>query len=150
MMALGGLFMEYPVNATKKHEIAIFGGGCFWCMEPLFEEGEGGIEVNAGYTGGTTENPTYEQVSTGMTDHLEAVRVSFDPACISYREVADIFWRQIDPTDNSGQFADRGPHYRTAIFYKDEEQRSIAERSKSDLESSETFSSPIVTEVRHS
>ncbi len=98
-------------------EKATFAGGCFWCMESPFEELYGVIEVIAGYTGGHKENPTYEEVSSGKTGHLEAVQITFDPSIITYTELLDVFWNQIDPTDAGGQFADRGEQYKTAIFY---------------------------------
>lgn len=143
----GGGIMTTESDAEAKREVAIFGGGCFWCMEPPFEQQEGVIEVVAGYSGGTTENPDYKQVSSGQTDHYEAVRVTFDPEQVSYRRLLDIFWRQIDPTDDGGQFADRGNHYRTAIFYDSEEQRRTAEQSKKDLAASGMFTDPIVTRI---
>lgn len=142
----GGIVMTEKVGANTQ-ETAIFGGGCFWCMEPPFEQLSGVIEVVAGYSGGTTENPDYHQVASGETDHLESVRVSFDPEQISYRELVETFWRQIDPTDGGGQFADRGNHYTTAIFYGDEEQKRIAQQSKEQLEQSGIFEDPIVTKI---
>jgi peptide methionine sulfoxide reductase msrA/msrB len=144
---VGGGFMTTDANTSVKTEIAIFGGGCFWCMEPPFEQQEGVLEVVAGYSGGTTEDPDYKQVSSGQTDHYEAVRVTFDPTRVSYLELLEIFWRQIDPTDDGGQFADRGKHYRTAIFYTNDEQKLLAEQSKKELEASGIFAGPIVTGV---
>jgi peptide methionine sulfoxide reductase msrA/msrB len=135
------------VRAKDVEQTAIFGGGCFWCMEPPFEQQAGVIDVVAGYTGGSEEEATYEQVSSGRTDHIESVRVRYDPEQVSYSELLDIFWRQIDPTDDGGQFADRGSHYKTAIFYSSEEQRLAAEKSKKALESSGIFNRPIVTAV---
>ena len=134
-------------SSGEKNKTAIFGGGCFWCMEPPFEQQEGVIEVVAGYSGGTTEDPNYSQVSSGQTDHYESVRVIYDPDKVSYRELVEIFWRQINPTDGGGQFADRGDHYRTAIFYSNEEQKKEAERSKMELENSGKFDNPIVTRI---
>ena len=95
---------------------AVFGGGCFWCMEPPFEKLAGVIDVQAGYSGGSKEDATYNQVSAGRTAHYEAVEVRYDPAKISYGDLLEVFWRQIDPTDSGGQFADRGSQYKTAIF----------------------------------
>ncbi|HBI14618.1 MAG TPA: methionine sulfoxide reductase [Desulfobulbaceae bacterium] len=135
-----------PAQATRQ-KTAIFAGGCFWCMEPPFEQLEGVIEVTAGYTGGRTENPTYEQVSSGKTGHIEAVRVNYDPDRISYDALLDVFWRQIDPTDQGGQFADRGTQYATAIFYLDEEQRLQAEASRQRLSESGIFDRPVVTAI---
>jgi peptide methionine sulfoxide reductase msrA/msrB len=127
--------------------VAVFGGGCFWCMEPPFEELEGVIEVKAGYAGGTRETADYRQVSSGRTDHYEAVRVIYDPAKISYPQLLTVFWRQIDPTDGGGQFADRGSQYKSAIFYQNEEQRAQAEQSKAELAASGLFDRPIATKI---
>jgi len=133
--------------AAEPRETAIFAGGCFWCMEPPFEALEGVVEVTAGYTGGEEVNPSYEQVASGRTAHMEAVRVIFDPARVSYRELVEVFWRQVDPTDDGGQFADRGNQYRTAIFYTGDEQRRIAEESRAALDRSGIFDRPIVTGI---
>ena len=129
-------------------KVATFAGGCFWCIEASFEAREGVVEAISGYAGGTVENPTYAQVTSGQTGHLEAVQVYYDPEIVSYEELLDIFWRSIDPTDNEGQFADKGSQYRTAIFYHDEEQRVLAEDYKNQLESSGIFDKPLVTEIR--
>ncbi len=128
-------------------EKATFAGGCFWCMEAAFRKLEGVIDVVSGYTGGHKPNPTYEEVCSGTTGHAEAVLVTFDPARIRYSDLLDVFWRQIDPTDPGGQFADRGEQYRTAIFYHDSEQKRLAEQSRERLEKSGTFSKPIVTRI---
>jgi peptide methionine sulfoxide reductase msrA/msrB len=126
---------------------AIFAGGCFWCMEHPFEKLDGVKEVISGYTGGHKENPTYKEVSAGRTGHAEAVRVVYDPAKVTYEELLDVFWRQIDPTDAGGQFVDRGSQYRSAIFYKTEEEKVKAESSRDALEKSGRFGRPIVTEI---
>lgn len=128
-------------------ERATFAGGCFWCIEAAFEKVEGVLEAISGYTGGDTVNPTYEEVSTGRTGHYEAVEVVFDPNVISYAELLAIFWRNIDPTDSSGQFADRGSQYQTAIFYHNDEQKIIAEQSKEELQNSGKFDQKIVTKI---
>ncbi len=128
-------------------ETATFAGGCFWCMEPPFEQLDGVMEAAAGYTGGRGENPTYEQVSSGRTGHYEAVQVSYDPSKVTYQDLLDVFWRNIDPTDKGGQFADRGTQYYTAVFYHNEEQKQLAEESKRALGTSGKFSKPIVTAV---
>ncbi|MFO8035553.1 MAG: peptide-methionine (R)-S-oxide reductase MsrB [Anaerolineales bacterium] len=128
--------------------LATFAGGCFWCMEPPFEKLEGVIDVVAGYTGGDLENPTYYQVASGQTGHLEAVQITYDPQSITYQELVDVYWRQIDPTDAGGAFVDRGQQYTSAIFYHNHEQKEIAERSKQELEESGRFDEPIVTEIR--
>jgi len=126
-------------------EEAIFAGGCFWCNEAAFEEIEGVSEVISGYTGGDVINPSYEQVITGTTGHREAVKVFYDPEVISYEELVESFWRQINPTDAEGQFVDKGSQYTTAIYYETEEEREIAEKSKEEI--SNKFDEPIVTEV---
>jgi glutaredoxin-like YruB-family protein len=127
---------------------ATFAGGCFWCMQPPFQQTDGVIEAVAGYTGGTKENPSYEEVSTGRTGHLEAVQVTYDPAKVSYEKLLQVFWTQIDPTDPGGQFADKGSQYRTAIFYHDDEQKRAAELSKKNLDASGKFARPVATEIR--
>ncbi len=126
---------------------ATFAGGCFWCVESDFEKVEGVIEAISGYTGGQTENPTYQEVTTGKTGHAEAVQVIYDPEKITYKELLDVFWRHIDPTDAGGQFVDRGSSYRSAIFYRDDEQKRLAEESKQELEASGRFDKPIATEI---
>ena len=127
---------------------ATFAGGCFWCMEPPFEKLEGVVSVTSGYTGGKETRPSYQEVSSGRTGHVEAVQVRYDPTLISYEYLLKVFWRQIDPTDDGGQFADRGKQYRTAIFASDREQLELAESSKRELEKSGIFKAPIVTEIR--
>jgi len=126
---------------------ATFAGGCFWCMQHPFDALDGVVSTTVGYTGGHLPNLTYAQVSAGGTGHAEAIRITFDSACISYRKLLDVFWRQIDPTDAGSQFADRGSQYRTAIFYHSEAQRREAEASKAALAQSGRFSAPIVTEI---
>ncbi len=136
-----------PVFGQQSTEKATFAGGCFWCMEAAFEEVEGVLEAISGYTGGNTPNPTYEEVSTGKTGHYEAVEVLFDPAIVTYQELLDVFWMNINPTDPGGQFADRGSQYYTAIFYHNDEQRTLAEKSKEDLQNSGMFQGEIVTKI---
>ncbi len=126
---------------------ATFAGGCFWCTESDFEKVDGVAEVISGYTGGHKENPTYEEVSAGGTGHVEAVQVLYDPKKVSYKDLLDVFWRHVDPTDAGGQFVDRGQQYRAAIFYQDEEEKHLAEESKKELEASRRFDKPIVTEI---
>jgi len=127
---------------------ATFAGGCFWCMQPPFQQIEGVIEAVAGYAGGTQENPSYEQVTSGTTGHLESVQVTYNPEKVSYEKLLDVFWTQIDPTDQEGQFADKGSQYRTAIFYHDEEQKRVAAASKKKLDDSGKFKKPVATEIR--
>jgi len=126
---------------------ATFAGGCFWCTEADFEKMPGVVKVISGYTGGGKENPTYGEVTSGKTGHVEAVQVYYDPSKISYEELLDTFWKHIDPSDGGGQFVDRGPQYRSAIFCHDEEQKRLAEKSKEALGKSGKFNKPIVTEI---
>lgn len=126
---------------------ALFAGGCFWCMEPPFAQLDGVYAVILGYINGHTENPTYQEVSSGATGHAEAVEIRYDPARITYQALLEVFWRNIDPTDAGGQFVDRGRQYRTGISYLDEEQRKLAEASRDQLDQSGRFSRPIVTEI---
>ena len=126
---------------------ATFAGGCFWCMEPPFEKLPGVAGVVAGYTGGHTKDPTYEEVSAGGTGHAESVEVLFEPAKISYGTLLDVFWHNVDPTTPDRQFCDVGSQYRSAIFFHDDEQRRLAEASKRELEKTKPFPGPIVTEI---
>ncbi|NAO99791.1 peptide-methionine (S)-S-oxide reductase MsrA [Halomonas sp. MG34] len=130
-----------------QYKKAIFAGGCFWCMVKPFDQWDGVNQVISGYTGGHVENPTYEQVKAGDTGHYEAVEITYNPDVISYSEILELYWRQIDPTDDGGQFQDRGDSYRAAIFYSDEAQQSAAELSKEELAQSGRFKKPIVTEI---
>lgn len=127
---------------------ATFAGGCFWCMVKPFDEIEGVIDIVSGYTGGDLENPTYEQVGTNKTGHLEAVQITYNPELISYKELLDMYWPQIDPTDPGGQFHDRGESYQTAIFYHNDEQKKLAEESKKEIVDKNIFKKPIVTQIR--
>jgi peptide-methionine (S)-S-oxide reductase len=129
-----------PPRAT-----ATFAGGCFWCMEPPFDELDGVISTTSGYTGGRTPNPTYEQVSSGGTGHYEALQVIYDPARVTYERLLEVFWRNVDAVDDGGQFCDRGSQYRSAIFYHSAEQRRLAEHSKE--QAAARLGQPIVTEV---
>ena len=137
--------MENSVH--NKLENATFAGGCFWCMEPPFEMLDGVDEVIAGYTGGFIESPSYEEVLSGKTGHYEAVQIRYDPERITYEELLEVYWRQIDPTDRGGQFADQGSQYRTAIFYHDQKQKELAEKSKLQLEKSGKYDKPIGTQI---
>jgi peptide methionine sulfoxide reductase msrA/msrB len=132
-------------NAEQQFEEATFAGGCFWCMEHPFEKVKGVIKVRTGYAGGASEHPTYEDYA--QKGHVEVINITFDPAQISYTELLDVYWRQIDPTDSGGQFVDRGPQYRTAIFYHSDEQKRLAEQSKEKLARSGLYQKPIVTEI---
>jgi peptide-methionine (S)-S-oxide reductase len=134
-------------NNEIKYEIATFAGGCFWCMISPFKKLEGVLDTRSGYTGGHIENPTYKEVKAQISGHYEAVQIAFDPNVITYEKLLEVFWRQIDPTDDKGQFQDRGESYRAAIFYENEEQRIKAEASKEALQLSCRFEKPIVTEI---
>ncbi|UOR12527.1 peptide-methionine (R)-S-oxide reductase MsrB [Halobacillus amylolyticus] len=132
---------------SQQLQKATFAGGCFWCMVEPFEERPGIESVTSGYTGGHTENPTYMSVVTESTGHREAVQIVFNPEIFPYERLVEIFWQQIDPTDERGQFADRGHSYTTAIYYHTDEQKQIAEASKEKLQASGKFKKPVVTEI---
>ncbi len=129
---------------AEKTEVAIFAGGCFWCMEAPFDKLDGVISTTSGFAGGTTPNPVYP--ATG-TDHTEVVRIVYDPSKVSYDKLLNVFWRNIDPVDAGGQFCDRGPQYRTGIFYQSAEQKRLAEASKAKLDATANLGKPIVTEI---
>lgn len=131
----------------NEFELATFAGGCFWCMVKPFDEQPGIMKVISGYTGGVLPNPTYEQVCTGVTEHYEAVQITYNPTVFSYERLLELFWQQIDPTDSGGQFYDRGKSYQTAIFYHNEKQKRLAEETKEKLENSGIFSKQIVTQI---
>jgi methionine-S-sulfoxide reductase len=135
---------DSPPPATKT---AIFAGGCFWCIQPAFDKAKGVIKTVVGYSGGTEPNPTYELVTSERTAYRESIEITYDPAKISYDQLLDIYWRQIDPTQADGQFTDIGPSYRAAIFYGNDEEKKIAEASKNKLAHSGKFDKPIVTEI---
>jgi peptide-methionine (S)-S-oxide reductase len=144
---LAFLALSAPVSASP-NETAIFAGGCFWCEESAFQDLPGVSSVVSGYIGGTTPNPTYEQVSTGRTGHAEAAEVTFDPAKISYEKLLDVYWHNIDPTQVNGQFCDHGSQYRTAIFYKTDAQKRAGEASKAKLEQEPRFRGKIATQIQ--
>jgi len=136
-----------PDVAREKREKATFAGGCFWCMEPPFDKLDGVISTIVGYTGGQEKNPTYEEVSSGKTGHVEAIQIVYDPSSVTYAELLDVFWRNIDPTQMNGQFADIGRQYATSIFYHSQEQKQLALASKDELEKSGRYDKKIVTEI---
>ena len=138
-------FLAVVAGAQTNYEKATFAGGCFWCVQPPFEKLTGVVEVVAGYAGGTGANPTYEDYAE--KGYVEAVQVTYDPSKITYEQLLNVFWRQIDPTDAGGQFVDRGPQYRSAVFYPSDEQKQLAEKSKQELAKSGRFDKPIVTEI---
>jgi len=133
--------------AQGNQDKATFAGGCFWCMEPPFDELPGVISTTSGYTGGQKKNPTYEEVSAGGTGHTESVEVVFDPAKVTYQQLLDVFWKNIDPTTPARQFCDVGSQYRSAIFYHSDEQKRLAMASKKTIDDSGRFKQPVVTEI---
>lgn len=135
------------LSASDNQAIATFAGGCFWCMEPPFDELDGVISTTSGYTGGHRDEPTYKEVSAGGTGHTEAIQVVYDPSIISYRELLAVFWKNIDPTTPDQQFCDRGNQYRSGIFYHDELQKKAAEQSLENLRTNRPFKQDIVTEL---
>ena len=134
-------------SSPTETKTAIFAGGCFWCIQPAFDKAKGVIKTVVGYSGGTEPNPTYELVSSEKTGYRESIQITYDPAKISYDQLLDIYWRQIDPTQADGQFTDIGPSYRAAIFFSDDDEKKIAEASKEKLALSGKFKKPIVTEI---
>ncbi len=142
---LAGAAAQGPPAEPAKTAIAIFAGGCFWCVEADFDKVAGVLGTTSGYTDGRTANPTYEEVSHGNTGHAEAVEIAFDPAKVSYRKLLDVFWHNIDPLAKDRQFCDHGSQYRSAIFYRDDEQRRLAEASKAAVQA--RFQQPVQTEI---
>jgi peptide-methionine (S)-S-oxide reductase len=146
-VASGGDAPAAPPEPPAGSATAIFAGGCFWCMEAPFDALDGVISTTVGYTGGHTDAPSYEQVSSGSTGHAEAVRVVYDPKKLSYQKLLEVFWHNVDPLDAGGQFCDRGTQYRSAIFATNAEQRRLAEASKRELAASGRLQGKIVTEI---
>jgi len=152
-LAMTGIFLILSLisakgdNMPSNTETATFAGGCFWCMQPFFDNTKGVIKTTVGYTGGKEANPTYEDVSSGTTGHAEAIEVVFDPTVVSYEKLLNIYWHNIDPTQVNAQFVDEGTQYRTAIFYHSDEQKRIAEESKKALGTSGRFDKPIATQI---
>lgn len=134
--------------APGSRAVAVFAGGCFWCVEADFDKVDGVLDTESGYTGGSVANPTYRQVSYSDTGHVEAVRVTYDPTVVSYEQLVDYYFRHIDPTDADGQFCDKGPSYRPVIFVANADQRTIAENEKSEIEASGVLPGPVVAKVR--
>ena len=150
LILLGAVLGVFSTQTSRAENYAqaTFAGGCFWCIEAPFDEVAGVVSAVSGYTGGERENPTYKQVSSGATQHIESVQITFDPEVVSFSQLLDIYWRQFDPTDRGGSFYDRGHQYTSAIFYHDEEQRTLAEASKQALDESGRFDEPIATSIR--
>jgi len=134
-------------DSSAANKTAIFAGGCFWCIQPAFDKAPGVVKTTVGYCGGTESNPTYELVGSEKTKYRESIEIVYDPAKISYEQLLDIYWKQIDPTQADGQFTDIGPSYRAAIFYGTDEEKKVAEASKQKLASSGKFKKQIVTEI---
>lgn len=132
---------------NESYERAVFAGGCFWCVQPPFDHLDGVVTTTVGYTGGPEKNPTYKEVAYGKTGHTEAIEVIYDPDKVSYEKLVSVFWMTFDPTDADGQFYDRGQQYRPGIFYLNDDQRKIAEKSKKKLQESGRFNKPIVVEI---
>ena len=148
LLAAAPASSQAPAPAAKPATAkATFAGGCFWCVEEIYDKVPGVISTVSGYMGGVQKNPTYEQVSSGRTGHAEVVQVEYDPSKVTYARLVDIFWRNIDPTQKDGQFCDHGPHYRSAIFYHDVEQKRLAEGSRLNLSKNKPFKGEIVTEI---
>jgi peptide-methionine (S)-S-oxide reductase len=145
------MFAAHSVGAEQATppgaEVATFAGGCFWCMEPAYDKLDGVFATVSGYTGGENLNPTYQEVSAGGTGHTEAVQITFDANKVSYKKLLEVFWMNVDPTVRDRQFCDRGNQYRTGIFYHGDEQRRLAQASKSELDATKPFNDPIVTEI---
>lgn len=141
-------FSKHTIDDYKHQDYTVFGGGCFWCMVEPFETKDGIDSVLSGFTGGHTKYPSYDQVLSGTTGHVEAVEIIFDTRIISYKELVDLYWQLIDPTDDKGQFQDRGYQYRPIIFVRNKQQRQIAEKSKQKVISSGRYKQPIITEIQ--
>ena len=145
LIVLSFCLITFAVHAETA--LATFAGGCFWCMEPPFDKVDGVISTTSGYTGGEVKDPTYKQVSSGTTGHYESLQVKYDPAKVSYEKLLDVYWHNIDIFDNGGQFCDRGPQYRAAIFYENEKQKKLAEESKQVLQDKVKAGHKIVTQI---
>lgn len=133
--------------SQSENEVAVFGAGCFWCVEAIYQRVNGVVSVESGYAGGHVENPTYREVTTGRTGHAEVTKVVYDPSVISYKELLEVFWHTHDPTTLNRQGADVGPQYRSAIFYMNKAQKEIAEESLKKTDRSGLWGAPIVTEI---
>lgn len=144
---LVGILLMTSQSANAKTETAIFAGGCFWCMEPPYDKLDGVIRTTSGYTGGHVESPTYQQVSSGTTGHVEAIEIEFDPSKVSYDKLLEVYWHNINPLQANGQFCDHGEQYRSVIFYRDEAQEQAAQASLQALKDSGKFAKSIKTEI---
>ncbi len=147
VVALEKTKKENIKSDNKSFEVATFAMGCFWCVQPVFDKAVGVIQTQVGFSGGKEKNSTYKEVAKGKTGHAEAIEITFDPKKTTYENMLELFWRNIDPTDGTGQFVDRGPQYRPAIFFHNDEQKKIAEESKKRLESKKKFERPIAVSI---
>jgi methionine-S-sulfoxide reductase len=141
------LALSGSIARAQETKTAVFGGGCFWCMQKPYDQTPGVVKTVVGYSGGSEVNPTYNDVAAKKTGHREVIQVTYDPAKVSYDQLLDVFWRQINPTQADGQFADRGLPYKAAVFYANEEEKKLAEASKAKLAASGKFDKPIVTDI---
>ena len=146
-IVLGGNLVKIENNKENLVEHATFGAGCFWCVEAVFEQLDGVLDVRAGYTGGSTNNPTYEDICTGKTGHAEVIQIDFDPSLIRYKKLLDIFWKSHDPTTLNRQGGDTGTQYRSVIYFHSETQKELARKSKDAADKMKLYSDPIVTEI---
>jgi len=146
-VVLVALVLGSAARVEGEEAKATFAGGCFWCMQPAFDAVPGVISTTVGYTGGHTKDPSYHEVGSGTTGHAESIEVVYDPQKVSYTKLLDVFWRNVDPTDGSGQFCDRGDQYRSEIFYRDGEQQRLAEQSKKEVAKALRVPGPIVTPI---
>ena len=144
---IGFILAETEKNINQNIEQATFGAGCFWCVEAVFQDIEGVLDVRSGYTGGITNNPTYEEICTGKTGHAEVIQIDYEPNLISYEKLLNIFWKSHDPTTLNRQGADTGTQYRSAIFYHSEKQKETADKSKENVDKSDLYTDPIITEI---
>ena len=144
---IGFILAETEKNTIETIEQATFGAGCFWCVEAVFERLDGVVDVRSGYTGGITNNPTYEEICTGKTGHAEVIQIDYEPNLISYEKLLNIFWKSHNPTTLNRQGADTGTQYRSAIFYHSEKQKETADKSKENVDKSDLYTDPIVTEI---
>ena len=144
---LAVVLYSFQIVSFAANDVAIFAGGCFWCMEGPFDKLDGVVSSTSGYSGGHTENPTYKSSSTGTTGHYEAVQIEYDSSKVSYQQLLDVYWKNIDPFDSRGQFCDKGPQYRAAIFTMNDEEKELANKSKSTLQTKLKDRATIVTEV---
>jgi len=148
MIVVMGASPQTKSKSTPNWEKATFAGGCFWCMQPPFDQLDGVIQTKVGFTGGDKRDPSYKEISSGQTNHQEAIEIIYDPDLVTYQTLVKTFWENIDPTNENGQFSDSGKQYTTVIFYHNKDQKITAEQSKKDLQGSKRFSRPIVTEIK--